>query len=202
VSARMRVSTALLVAVALLLAGCSSGKKQQPKAAQTTSPPSTAAPAAGPLQLQLTTSAVGPERGFNPSQAAKRVTPDLQRFLTHYLTVAFLQPQQAKKGWRDFLAMFDPPVRASAKRQLDALALGSLAPKVTAVRPGRAGARATVLFSGNQPAAATVTISFDGTATTAQGSGPVRVHSVLQLVAGQPGWRIAAYDSKAGEDAR
>jgi hypothetical protein len=59
-----------------------------------------------------------------------------------------------------------------------------------------------VLFSGNRPAAATVTISFDGTATTAQGSGPVRVHSVLQLLAGQPGWRIAAYDSKAGEDAR
>jgi len=202
VSARMRVFTALLVAVALLLVGCSSGKKQQPKAAQATSPPSTAAPAAGPLKLQLTTSAVGPERGFNPSQAAKRVTPDLQRFLTRYLTVAFLQPQQAKKGWKDFLAMFDPPLRASAKRQLDALALGSVASKVTAVRPGRASARATVLFSGNRPAAATVTVSFDGTATTAQGSGPVRVHSVLQLVAGQPGWRIAAYDSKAGEDAR
>lgn len=201
-SARMRVPTALLMAVALLVAGCSSGKKQQPKAAQTTSPPSTAAPAAGPLKLQLTTSAVGPERGFNPSQAAKQVTPDLQRFLTRYLTVAFLQPQQAKKGWKDFLAMFDPPVRASARRQLDALALGSVASKVTAVRPGRAGARATVLFSGNRPAAATVTISFDGTATTAQGSGPVRVHSVLQLLAGQPGWRIAAYDSKAGEDAR
>ena len=201
-SARMRVPTALLVAVALLLVGCSSGKKQQPKAAQATSPPSTAAPAAGPLKLQLTTSAVGPERGFNPSQAAKRVTPDLQRFLTRYLTFAFLQPQQAKKGWKDFLAMFDPPVRASAKRQLDALALGSVASKVTAVRPGRAGARATVLFSGNRPAAATVTVSFDGTATTAQGSGPVRVHSVLQLVAGQPGWRIVAYDSKAGEDAR
>jgi hypothetical protein len=201
VSARVRVPTALLVAVVLLVAGCSSGKKQ-PKAAQTTSPPSTAASAAGPLKLQLTTSAVGPERGFNPSQAAKRVTPDLQRFLTRYLTVAFLQPEQAKKGWKDFLAMFDPPVRASAKRQLDALALGSVASKVTAVRPGRAAARATVLFSGNRPAAATVTVSFDGTATTAQGSGPVRVHSVLQLLAGQPGWRVAAYDSKAGEDAR
>jgi hypothetical protein len=202
VSARMRVPTALLVAVALLVAGCSSGRKQQPKAAQATSTPATAAPAAGPLKLQLTTSARGPERGFNPSQAAKQVTPDLQRFLTHYLTVAFLQPQQARVGWKDYLAMFDPPVRTRAKQQLDSLALGSVAPKVTGVRPGRAAARATVLFSNSRPAAATVVISFDGTATTALGSGPVRVHSVLQLLAGQPGWRIAAYDSQTGEGVR
>lgn len=200
-SARMRVPTALLVAVALLVAGCSSGKKQQPQAAPTTTP-STAAPAAGPLQLQLTTAARGPERGFNPSQAAKQVTPDLRRFLTRYLTVAFLQPQQAKTGWKDFLGMFDAPVRTSAKRQLDSLALGSAATKVTAVRPGKAGARATVLFVSGRPAAATVQLSFIGTATTAQGSGPVRVRSVLQLLAGQPGWRIAAYDSQTGDAAR
>lgn len=201
-SARMRVPTALLVAVALLVAGCSSGKKQQPKPEQNAAATTTAAPAAGPLKLQLTTSARGPERGFNPSQAAKRVTPDLQRFLTRYLTIAFLQPDQAKKGWKDYLAMFDPSVRASARQQLDALALGSAASKVTAVQPGRAAARATVLFSDNRPAAASVVLSFDGTATTAQGSGPVRVHSTLQLLAGQPGWKIAAYDSKSGEAAR
>jgi hypothetical protein len=181
VSARMRVPTALLIAVALLVAGCSSGKKQQPKAAQSTAAPTTSTAAAGPLKLQLTTSARGPERGFNPGQAAKKVTPDLQRFLMRYLTIAFLQPEQAKKGWKDYLAMFDPSVRTSARQQLDALALGSAAGKVTAVRPGRAAARATVLFSDNRPA---------------------RVHSTLQLLAGQPGWKIAAYDSKTGEDAR
>lgn len=200
-SARMRVPTALLVAVALLVAGCSSGKKQ-PKAEQSSAAPTTAAQAAGPLKLQLTTSARGPERGFNASQAAKRVAPDLQRFLTRYLTIAFLQPEQAKQGWKDYLAMFDPSVRTSARRQLDALALGSAASKVTAVQPGRAAARATVLFSNNRPAAASVVLSFAGTATTAQGSGPVRVHSTLQLLGGQPGWKIAAYDSKSGEDAR
>lgn len=199
-SARMRVPAALLVAVALLLAGCSSGKKHE--AAPTSTTPSTAAPAPAPLKVNLATTARGPERGFNASRAAKQASPDLQKFLTRYLTVAYLQPAQAKKGWRDLLLMFDAPVRTSARRQLDALALGSAASKVTQVRPGRADARAVVLFSGGHPAAATVRLSFDGTADTAQGSGPVRLRSTFQLLGGQPGWRIASYNSQTGGDAR
>jgi hypothetical protein len=46
-----------------------------------------------------------------------------------------------------------------------------------------------------------VRLSFDGTADSPQGSGPVRLRSVLQLLGGQPGWRIAAYDSKTGGEA-
>jgi hypothetical protein len=188
----------MLVAVALLVAGCSSGKKQQQAAATTT--PTTAAPAR-PLRVNLTTTARGPERGFNPSQAAKQAAPDLKKFLTRYLTVAFLQPAQAKSGWKGLLVMFDTPVRTAARQQLDSLALGSAATKVTRVRPGRADARAVVLFSNGHPAAATVILSFDGTADTPQGSGPVRLRSVLQLLGGQPGWRIAAYNSKTGGQA-
>lgn len=195
-SAHMRVPAVLLVAAALLVAGCSSGKKQ-PQAATTTTP-ATAAPVAGPLELNLATTARGPERGFNRSQAAKQATPGLQKFLTRYLTVAFLQPAQAKSGWKDLLGMFDAPVRTAARKQLDSLALGSAAGNVTAVRPGRADAQAVVLFSNGHPAAATVRLSFDGTADSAQGSGPVRLRSTLQLLGGQPGWRIAAYDSKTG----
>jgi hypothetical protein len=196
VSAHMRVPAVLLVAVALLVAGCSSGKKQQ--AAPTSTAPSTAAPAAGPLQLKLVTAAQGPERGFNPGQAAKQASPDLQKFLTRYLTVAFLQPAQAKSGWKDLFGMFDTPVRTAAKQQLDSLALGSAASKVTQVRPGKADARAVVLFSNGHPAAATVQLSFDGTADSAQGSGPVRLRSTFQLLGGQPGWRIASFDSQTG----
>jgi hypothetical protein len=198
VSARMRVPAVMLVAVALLVAGCSSGKKQQ---AAATTTPTTAAPVAAPLQVNLATAARGPERGFNPSQAAKQAAPDLQKFLTRYLTVAFLQPAQAKAGWKDLLGMFDTPVRTTARQQLDSLALGSVASKVTRVRPGKANARAVVLFSNGHPAAATVILSFDGTADTPQGSGPVRLRSVLQLIGGQPGWRIAAYNSKTGGEA-
>ncbi|HZD73794.1 MAG TPA: hypothetical protein VE776_07905 [Actinomycetota bacterium] len=189
----------LLVAVALLLAGCTSGKKQQ--AAPTSTTPSTSTPAAGPLRLTLATTARGPERGFNRSQAAKRAAPGLRKFLTRYLTVAFLEPAQAKSGWKELLGMFDVPVRTSAKRQLDALALGSAASKVTQVRPGKANARAVVLFVNGHPAAATVKLSFEGIADSAQGSGPVRLRTTLQLLGGQP-WRIAGYSSTAGGDAR
>jgi hypothetical protein len=195
VAARMRVSAVLLVAVVLLLAGCSSGKKQQ---ASTSTTPRTGAPVAEPLQVNLTATARGPERGFNPSQAAKQATPDLQKFLTRYLTVAFLQPAQAKSGWKDLLGMFDAPVRTAAKQQLDSLALGSTASKITEVRPGKADARAVVLFVNGHPAAATVDLTFEGTADSAQGSGPVRLHSTFQLLGGQPGWRIAAYNSQTG----
>lgn len=195
-SAHMRVPAVLLVAAALLVAGCSSHKKQQ--AATTTTPATTAAAVAGPLEINLTTTARGPEKGFNASQAAKQAAPNLQKFLTRYLTVAFLQPAQAKSGWRDLLGMFDPPVRGAAKKQLESLALGSAAGNVTAVRPGKADAQALVLFSNGHPAAATVRISFNGTADSAQGSGPVRLRATLQLLGGQPGWLIAAYDSKTG----
>ncbi|HZD38624.1 MAG TPA: hypothetical protein VE664_08295 [Actinomycetes bacterium] len=196
---RIRVPAVLLVAVALLLAGCTSGKKQQ--TTPTSTAPSTSAPAAGPLRLNLATTARGPERGFNASKAAKQAAPGLQKFLNRYLTVAFLEPAQAKSGWKELLGMFDAPVRASAKRQLDALALGSAASKVTQVRPGKADARAVVLFVDGHPAAATVRLSFQGTADSAQGSGPVRVRTTLQLLGGQP-WRIAGYSSTAGGDAR
>jgi hypothetical protein len=41
-------------------------------------------------------------------------------------------------------------------------------------------------------------VAFDGTATTAKGSGPVHLRSVLQLLWTSRGWRIAAFDSRTG----
>jgi hypothetical protein len=55
-----------------------------------------------------------------------------------------------------------------------------------------------VLFDGGRAIAATVQLSFDGTADSSQGSGPVRLRSVLQLLGGKSGWRIAAYQSRTG----
>jgi len=193
----MRAPTVLVVGVALLVAGCSSGKKQQ-AAATTTSSTAAPAPVARRLEVALTATAKGPERGFNARRAAKQASPDLEKFLDRYLTVAFLQPAQARSGWRDLLGTFDPSVRSSARKQLDSLSLGGAAPRVTAVRPGRAVARAVVLFSDGRPAAATVRLSFDATADSGPGSGRVRLRSVLQLLGGSSGWRIVAYDSKTG----
>lgn len=194
-SARIKVLCVLLAGVALLTTGCSSGKKKdQP----TASSAQAGAPAAGPLTVKVSTTARGPEQDFNAGKAAKQVSPDIQKFVSRYLTVAFLEPEQAQSGYKDLLAMFDTPVRASAKKQLDALSLGSVGSQVKAVRPGKASAKAVVLFAGGRARAATVDVSFDGTADTEQGSGPLRLHSVFQLLRAQSGWRIAAYDSNTG----
>jgi hypothetical protein len=186
----MAVPLALLTAV-LLVAGCTSGG-DRPAAPTAT----TAAPPAE-LQVKLVTTARGPERGFNAKRAAKRAAPGVERFLDRYLTTAFVGAAGGKRGWDELLALFDTPVRAAARKQLDALSLGAAAPQVTAVRPKRASARAVVL-DGWRPAAATVRLVFDATADTANGSGEIRLRSVLQLLATRRGWRIAALDSRTG----
>jgi hypothetical protein len=188
---RIRSGPVALLAAAVLLAGCTSGGD---KAAAPTA--TTAAPPAE-LQVKLVTTARGPERGFNARRAARRAAPGVERFLDRYLTTAFVGAAGGKRGWDELLALFDTPVRAAARKQLDALSLGAAAPQVTAVRPQRASARAVVLY-GRRPAAATVRLAFDATADTAGGSGEIRLRSVLQLLSTRRGWRIAAFDSRTG----
>jgi hypothetical protein len=192
---RLVRSAALLTAV-LLLAGCTSGGGRDAGSA-TTGPPASAAAPARPLQVKLVTTARGPQRGFNARQAAKRAAPGIERFLDRYLKVAFVDAAGDHR-WDGLLGLFDKPVRAAARKELDAVSLGKAAPKVTAVRPGRASARATVLHDGSRPVAATVRLAFDGTADTAGGSGQVHLRSVLQLLRTRSGWQIAGFDSRTG----
>jgi hypothetical protein len=191
---RLVRSAALLTAV-LLLAGCTSGGERDAGSA-TTRPAAAPAPAK-PLEVTLRTTARGPQRGFNARQAAKRAAPELERFLDRYLKVAFVDAAGDHR-WDGLLGLFDKPVRAAARKELDAVSLGKAAPKVTAVRPGRASARATVLHDGSRPVAATVRLAFDGTADTAGGSGQVHLRSVLQLLRTRSGWQIAGFDSRTG----
>jgi hypothetical protein len=174
--------SAVLAAAVLLAAGCTSGGRSEGGQATT---PTTAAAPAQPLRVRLVT-------------AARRAAPGLERFLDRYLSAAFVDAAGGEAGWDGLLGLFDKPVRASARRQLDALSLGQAAPTVTAVRPGQATAKAVVLYGDGGPEAATVRVSFDGTADTAKGSGPVRLRSVLQLLATGDSWRIAAFDSRTG----
>jgi hypothetical protein len=187
---------ALFVA-ALVAAGCTWGGGSGSSGGAGTSTPGRVAPAK-PLQVTLVTSARGPERGFDAKGAARRAAPGIQRFLDRYLSAAFVDAAGGEAGWDGLLKLFDKPVRAGARKRLDALSLGAAAPRVRAVRPGRASARAVVLYGGRRPAPATVRLSFDGTADTAQGSGEVHLRSVLQLLATGGGWRIAAFDSRTG----
>jgi hypothetical protein len=191
-----RPSLTALVAVlaaVLLAAGCTSGDRPEPGPATGTS----AAPAR-PLNVRLVATAKVPPNGPNARRAARQAAPGLQRFLDRYLTVAFVDAAGGEAGWDRLLRLFDKPVRASARRQLDALSLGAAAPSVSAVRPDRASARAVVLYRERRPAAATVRVVFDGTADTAKGSGEVHLRSVLHLLATGGGWRIAAFDSRTG----
>jgi hypothetical protein len=193
---RRLVATAGLLA-ALLAAGCTSGGKPQ---APGQAPGATAAPAApaAPLEVTLVATAKVPPGGPSARKAAKQTAPGLERFVDRYLTAAFVQAAGGEAGWDGLLGLFDPTVRASARKQLNALSLGAAAPQVTAVRPSRASARAVVLYGGRRPEAATVQVAFDATADTAKGSGQVHLRSVLQLLATGNGWRIAGFDSRTG----
>ena len=185
------------VLVGVLAAGCTSGGGSDGDGRASGPPASSAAPAR-PLRVQLVTMAKVPPGGPSASRAAKQAEPGLEQFLDRYLTAAFVDAAGREGGWDGLLGLFDKPVRASARRQLDALSLGADAAKVSAVRPGRASARAVVLYGEKRPAAATVRLAFDGTADTAQGSGQVHLRSVLQLLATGEGWRIAAFASRTG----
>ena len=181
----------------LLAGGCTSGGGS---GTDGQAPGSSAAPAAPaqPLEVELVTMAKVPPGGPSPKSAATQAEPGLERFLDRYLTVAFVNAAGGEAGWDGLIGLFDKPVRASARKQLDALSLGTDAPKVSAVRPSKASARAVVLYGEQRPEAATVRLAFDGTADTAKGSGQVHLRSVLQLLATGDSWRIAAFDSRTG----
>ena len=179
----------------LLAGGCTSGGGS---GSDGQAPGSSAAPAAQPLKVELVTTAKVPPRGPSARRAAQQAVPGRERFLGRYLTVAFVDAAGGEARWDGLLGLFDQPVRAAARKQLDALSLGAAAPSVSAVRPHRASARAVVLYGSRRPAAATVRLAFDATADTAQGSGQVHLRSVLQLLATGDGWRIAAFDSRTG----
>jgi len=189
-----RLAGALLAL--LLAAGCTSGGRSEPPGQATGT---TAAPGpAQPLHVRLVATAQVPPGGPSARRAAQQAAPGLERFLGRYLTVAFVDAAGGEARWDGLLGLFDQPVRAAARKQLDALSLGAAAPGVSAVRPHQASARAVVLYGSRRPAAATVRLAFDATADTAQGSGQVHLRSVLQLLATGDGWRIAAFDSRTG----
>jgi hypothetical protein len=188
---------ASLLASVLLAAGCTSGGRSESGGQATGSTAAPAAPAQ-PLEVQVVATAKVPPGGLSAKRAAQRAAPGLEKFLDRYLTEAYVDAAGGKADWNGLLRLFDAPVRASARKQLDALSLGAAAPQVSAVRPSRASARAVVLYGAQRPEAATVRLTFDATADTAQGSGQVHLRSVLQLLATGESWRIAAFDSRTG----
>ena len=191
------VAGLLALLLAALAAGCTSGGRSGSGGQATGSTAAPAAPAQ-PLDVRLVATAKVPPGGLGARQAAKRAAPGLEKFLDRYLTEAYVDAAGNKADWNGLLGLFDTPVRAAARKQLDALSLGAAAPTVSGLRPSRASARAVVLYGAQRPEAATVRLAFDATADTGKGSGQVHLRSVLQLLATGEGWRIAAFDSRTG----
>jgi hypothetical protein len=181
-------------------AGCTSGKRDQGNSGQSQTS-AAVEPTAKPLKVEIRASAAGPERGFSPKVAAQKASPNMQRFLQRYVSVAFLDPGQQRSGWRDLLALFDGSVQAAAKRDIESLSLGSDAAQIRSVQPDSAKASVLFLWRGGRPAAATVKLTFKGSAEAGKGSGPVRMRSVFQMLSTPAGWRIAGYESRTGEAA-
>jgi hypothetical protein len=188
---------ALLVAAVLLATGCTSDKGEPTTTGQSQTSGTIAAVKS--LRIEMRSSAQGPERAFNAKAAAKKATPNMERFLHRYLTVAFLDPGRQKDGWRDLLVMFDGSVKAAAKRDLDSLSLGSGAAEIKSVQPDKAKASVVFFYRGSRPAGATVKLNFEGSAEAEKGTGPVHLQSVFQMLSTAQGWRIAAYQSRTGE---
>ena len=180
---------------AALVGGCTSHRKH-PSA--TTAPATTLAPVV--LKVDVRASAEGGAPGAAKGATAK-ATPGMRRFLTTYLTDAFLDPNQRQKAYQDLLGLFDATVQASAKRDLPALSLADEAAGLHDVRPTSAKAAVTFLLQGRDVVAATAHVVFDGTAVGGQGKGSIKATADLQLLAAGSGWRIVGYDAHTGPPA-
>ena len=178
---------AALVTVALA-GGCT--KQAKPPAAQTTT-----TGAATPVSVKVTASARGEGSSGALSQAADRAEPELEKFLTRYVTTAF-DPGAAKAGIKSFNSYFDPDLRDAASKDLASLSLGDAAARISRVSTQPAKARAVFLVQGGRPVAASVELDVSGDAQVSGQSNPakVRLDAKLQLER-TTGWRIVSYDS-------
>jgi hypothetical protein len=175
----------------VLVTGCGGdGAKEPGPAAPTTT---TAVPAP---TVSVTASARGDGSAGALKQAATKATPELQTFLTRYVTTAF-DPATARAGYQGFSRYFDPALRQAVTRDMASLSLGPGGAKLTQVSTRPAAARAVFLIAGGRPIAATVRLEVDGTASAGGGQTPISLRAAFQLERVTGGWRIAAYDSQA-----
>jgi hypothetical protein len=137
-----------------------------------------------------------PEANQRATQEAARVVA----FLNDYYTICFLDPSRWHGGTHpDLAGLFSPEARAAATRDLQALALADLAPKLKRVEATRQEAsRVSVLMEQNLDASlAIVSAAFEGTGQpVAAGEGPVKIeHTATFLLTKEANaFKISAYD--------
>jgi hypothetical protein len=134
------------------------------------------------------------------SQRAAQEAAGVVAFLNDYYSIGFLDPSRWHGGTHpDLAGLFIPDAKAAAARDLQALALADLAPKLKRVEATKQQAsRVSVLIEPDlDPSVAIVSAAFEGTGQpVASGEGPVKiVHTATFLLTKQAGaFRISAYD--------
>jgi hypothetical protein len=134
------------------------------------------------------------------SQQAAQAAAGVVAFLNDYYNVSFLDPSRWHGGSHpDLAGLFSPDAWAAATRDLQALALADLAPKLKRVEATKQEAsRVSVLIEPNLDASvAIVSAAFEGTGQpVASGEGPVKItHTATFLLTKEASaFKISAYD--------
>jgi hypothetical protein len=183
-----KLATALVM-VAVLGTGCTRAKDRA-------SPDTTIAPSP-PIEVQLRPSGAAVESDDPYRLQVAKAVPELDRFLTRFLHVAF-NPAAARGGYAGFTKFFIADLQTQVNRDMASLTLGpggARVERMVATEPALAVTK--VLLRKNKPLAASVILTLEGTASTGDQEGAVSLDADLYLLRGKGGWTIASYDSKA-----
>jgi polyisoprenyl-teichoic acid--peptidoglycan teichoic acid transferase len=131
-------------------------------------------------------SRVRPRRLRSAAEAIRRVMTDLY-------TTGFVDPARWDGGrFPTIEDLFTLRTRARVHRDLGELTLGSLAPHLDAVRPGRTTLGVRFLV-GTRPAVAVASVRFEGTAIAQGAELPIEHDGIYTLRRSERSWRIASY---------
>src|SRR5438067_11151680 len=193
---RARVSISLIGLLTLTLVSCTGGRSHPP------APPNLRRPAASSrarfqaVQVRAVDALDRPQA----SQQAAQVAAGVVALLNDYYNISFLDPSRWHGGSHpDLAGLFSPEAQAAAARDLKALALADLAPKLKRVEATRQEAsRVSVLIEQNLDApVAIVSAAFEGTGQpVGSGEGPVNIeHTATFLLTKEASaFKISAYD--------
>lgn len=185
----------LVALLLLVLVGAPACSKSKPSADKAPSPTPAAAAKAGfkATAIQAVDAGERPQANEKANQVAAQVV-DL---VNAYYAVAFIEPAKWVNGQHTALPdLFTGDAKGQVGGQLQGLALGDLAPKITSVKPDKEEVHVKVYVTGDDLSAPVVAVNtfFEATAATkTKADGPVKIsHKLMALLAPDAGgYKIA-----------
>ena len=182
---RFRTSNLASLAALVLLtaAGASACSRSKPSAERSPSP----TPAAAKAGFKATAiQAVDPSDRPQANEKANQVAAQVVDLVNAYYAVAFIDPAKWVNGQHTGLPdLFTGDVKGQVSSQLQGLALGDLAPKITSVKPDREEVHVKVYVTGDDLGAPVVAVNayLDATATAkSKADGPVKISHTLRAL--------------------